>query len=631
MAKSTYGVQSVSIESLMNRKVQLAFVSAILTLLLVGIISYRALVTSTESERWVQHTHEVLENLQAMLFDIQTLEGEARGYVLLGSAANMGDFDTNMAIYRQHQAAVRTLTQDNPIQQQVLPELDRLMAQKIDVMLNLIAVRREKGPDAALALLRDPDRPRLMRQIKKIVFQMEDEERLLLKQRNAEAERQLSQARTILIFGSLLGLAIASIAAWSVHRESRQRAMVEIALRKSEGKFRGLLEAAPDALVVVTETGQIVLLNLEAEQQFGYRRAQLVGQNIRKILPSGLDSQLASSQQHSTNQPSDPENNPGRLFELIGTRSNHSEFPVELLLSPLDSSEGLLFTVSIRNITERKLAEQELARITADLRRSNTELQQLAYVASHDLQEPLRAVASYTQLIARRYKGHLDKEADEFIAFAVDGCTRMKALIQDLLSYSRAGGNDGAGHFITADQALREALGNLRLIIEETKADVTHDPMADLGLFDSRLTRVFQNLVSNAIKYRGDDAPVIQITAKRGVGTECLFTVRDNGIGIDPQYFEKIFFLFQRLHGPHQFKGTGIGLSICEKILHHLGGRIWVDSQLGKGSSFHFALPAKPTQTISADSTPEAVPFLAFQTLAPGAKPVSVIPAESQI
>ena len=585
----------------MYRKVQLAFASAILTLLLVGIISWRALVTSTQSEHWVQHSHEVLENLQAMLFDIQTLEGNARGYVLLGPAANpttnVDEFDSNMAIYREHLAAVHVLTRDNPTQQQVLPELDKLMAEKIDIMLNLIAVRNQQGPEAAIALLRNPQRPRLMREIKKIVFQMEDEERSLLAQRGEEAERQQSQARTILIFGSLLGMAIASLAAWSVHRQSLQRSLAESALRRSEEKFRGLLEAAPDALVVLSESGEIVLLNVEAEHQFGYSRAQLVGRNIATILPTGLDilsSGRTTTAAQDTVADSALVTGPGRILELTGRRRDGAEFPIELLLSPLDSSEGLLFTASIRNIIERKLAEQELARTTADLRRSNTELQQFAYVASHDLQEPLRAVASYTQLIARRYKGRLDREADEFIAYAVDGCTRMKALIQDLLAYSRAGSEEGAIHLTGADEALREALSNLRLVIEETSADITHDPMSGLGQFDSRLARVFQNLVSNAIKYRGEAPPRIHISARRGIAQERLFTVQDNGIGIDPQYFEKIFFLFQRLHGPQQFKGTGIGLAICEKVLHHLGGRIWVESEPGKGSSFHFSLPAQP-------------------------------------
>lgn len=201
-------------------------------------------------------------------------------------------------------------------------------------------------------------------------------------------------------------------------------------------------------------------------------------------------------------------------------------------------------------------------------------------------------VASYTQLLAQRYKGRLDSDADEFIAFAVDGCTRMQRLIQDLLSYSRAGTNIGTLKEISADKALEEALMNLRLSIKESAAVVTHDPLPAIISDDAQLVQLFQNLISNAIKYRGADAPHIHISAAENDSNEWIFSVRDNGLGIDPQYFERIFVLFQRLHGQKEYEGTGIGLAMCKKIVHRLGGRIWVESQASKGSTFYFALPA---------------------------------------
>ena len=200
-------------------------------------------------------------------------------------------------------------------------------------------------------------------------------------------------------------------------------------------------------------------------------------------------------------------------------------------------------------------------------------------------------VSSYTQLLAKRYQGRLDSDADEFIAFAVDGCNRMQGLIQDLLAYSRAGTNGKELHQVSSNTALHGALTNLRITIEQSAAIVTHDPLPAFRTDEAQLTQVFQNLVGNAIKYRGAEAPRIHVSATRNGGNEWTFSVRDNGLGIDPQYFERIFILFQRLHGRDEFEGTGIGLAICKKLLERLGGRIWVESQPEKGSTFYFALP----------------------------------------
>ena len=202
-------------------------------------------------------------------------------------------------------------------------------------------------------------------------------------------------------------------------------------------------------------------------------------------------------------------------------------------------------------------------------------------------------VASYTQLLAKRYKGQLDSDADEFIAFAVDGCNRMQGLIQDLLAYSRAGTNGKVFSEVSAEDALQQALTNLRITIEQSGAVVSHDALPALRTDETQLTQVFQNLIGNAIKYRSAQAPRVHVSATNSVGNEWIFSVSDNGLGIAPQYFERIFVLFQRLHGRNEFEGTGIGLAICKKVLERLGGRIWVESQPEKGSTFYFALPER--------------------------------------
>ena len=361
-------------------------------------------------------------------------------------------------------------------------------------------------------------------------------------------------------------------------------------LAQMEGRYRGLLEAAPDAMVVVNQSGEIVLLNVQAEKQFGYRRDELVGQKVKNIIPEGFAERLIADGTRSAAEALAQQIGTG--IELSGRRKDGSEFPIEIMLSPLESADGVIVvTAAIRNITVRKKADLQLVQKVEELNRSNEELQRFGYVASHDLQEPLRMVASYTQLLASRYKGKLDKDADEFIAFAVDGCTRMQGLIHDLLAYSRSGTDGKVLKKRSSENALNNALKNLSGTIEDSGALVTHDALPVITTDDTQLAQVFQNLVGNAIKYHGTEVPAVHISASRKNLEEWTFSVRDNGMGIEPQYFERIFILFQRLHGRTEFKGTGIGLAICKKIVEGLGGRIWVESQLGKGSTFYFALP----------------------------------------
>jgi PAS domain S-box-containing protein len=372
-------------------------------------------------------------------------------------------------------------------------------------------------------------------------------------------------------------------------RDITVRKAAEKHVEQMEGRYRGLLEAAPDAMVVVNQGGEIVLLNVQAEKQFGYRRDELVGQKVKNIIPKGFAERLIADGTRTAAEALAQQIGTG--IELTGRRKDGSDFPIEIMLSPLESSEGVLVTAAIRDITERKKSEEHLVKTVGELKRSNDELQQFAYVASHDLQEPLRMVASYTQLLAQRYKGRLDSDADEFIAYAVDGSNRMQGLIQDLLAYSRAGTNGKALREISSEKALNEGLANLRATIGESGAVVTHDCLPDITTDSTQLAQVFQNLIGNAIKYRSDKIPHVHISAAKNDDHEWVFSVQDNGLGIDPQYFDRIFVLFQRLHGQTEFQGTGIGLAICKKMLERLGGRIWVKSQLEKGSTFYFSLP----------------------------------------
>lgn len=246
-------------------------------------------------------------------------------------------------------------------------------------------------------------------------------------------------------------------------------------------------------------------------------------------------------------------------------------------------------------VTERKRGEEALANKAEELAQSNKELEQFAYVATHDLQEPVRTVKSYTQLLAKRYQGKLDDEADEFLAYAVDGASRMGILINDLLSYSRIGSEGKNFKPADCDLVLSETLANLRTAIEETSGTVTNDPLPTVMADGSQLGQVFQNLIGNALKYRSEEPPRVHVAARQ-IDGHWQFSVRDNGIGIDPQYTERIFTIFQRLHTRGEYSGTGIGLAVSKKIVERHGGQIWVESAVGKGSTFYFNIPVKGSE-----------------------------------
>jgi signal transduction histidine kinase len=262
-----------------------------------------------------------------------------------------------------------------------------------------------------------------------------------------------------------------------------------------------------------------------------------------------------------------------------------------LVIAPL-SGYGIWASWTLaREQRDLMQARQALEQSVTELARSNTDLQQFAYVASHDLQEPLRMIASYTQLLAKRYKGQLDADADEFIAYAVDGANRMQRLIQDLLAYARVDTQGQVFAPTSLEAVVGHALDNVRAAVEESRAVVTHDPLPTVMADERQLLQLFQNLLSNALKFRGDQPPRVHVSAEQH-DHEWRFAVRDNGIGIDPQYADKIFVIFQRLHNTGEYPGTGIGLAICKKIVERHGGGIWLESQPGQGSTFYFTLPA---------------------------------------
>lgn len=355
--------------------------------------------------------------------------------------------------------------------------------------------------------------------------------------------------------------------------------------------FEQVVEAAPNAMVLTGADGRIVLVNAQTEKLFGYSRGELVGQCVDMLVPQRV---RASHSGYRDTFYRDPTSRPmGIGRDLFAVRKDGSEFPVEIGLNPVRTSDEALVLAAIVDITERKRSQQELLQKTEELARSNQDLEQFAYVASHDLQEPLRAVAGPLQLLQRRYQGQLDERADEFIKHAVDGATRMQKLIDDLLAYSRVGRSAAEFQMTDCGAALDQALSGLSVVLHESGAQIHRGELPTVLAVPTQLTLLFQNLVGNALKFRLSDRPVhIEIGAQRQ-GNEWVISVKDNGIGIDAQYFERIFVIFQRLHSRAEYPGTGLGLALCKRIVEQHGGRIWVESMPGSGTTFFFTLNAR--------------------------------------
>jgi len=362
----------------------------------------------------------------------------------------------------------------------------------------------------------------------------------------------------------------------------------ELALSASEALYRQTFELATAGIAHVDLSGRFMKVNRRLCEILGYGEQELIGRPVKEIshpedrnLTDSQRMRVRSGEKHSVR------------FEKRYIRKSGAIVWVDLSVAlACDASGAPQYEIALfDDITERKKAEAALREAHEELKRSNAELEQFAYVASHDLQEPLRMVSSYTQLLMRRYGDKLDGDAKDFTAFIVDGATRMKQLIEDLLAYSRVGTRDRNFKPVEAESSLKRALTNLRAAIQDSGATVTQDKLPTIHCDEVQLAQLFQNLIGNALKFRKPDvAPAVHVGAAEQ-GAEWEFMVRDNGIGIEPQYFERIFMVFQRLHDKGEYPGTGIGLAIVKKVVERHGGRIWVQSQPGAGTTFHFTMP----------------------------------------
>jgi PAS domain S-box-containing protein len=382
----------------------------------------------------------------------------------------------------------------------------------------------------------------------------------------------------------------------TVARDITERKRAEMAIRESEEKLRAIFNSVRDGILVIDLEGNFKEFNEATMSMTGYSREELAGKSAFEFI---LEEDREKVVQDMSTTLTDKHTQALTSYRLLA--KGGKVFDAELSSGMMLDSEGnpIALIGVMRDVTDRKQIEDKLVKAKEDLERSNKELEQFAYVASHDLQEPLRMVSSYLKLLERRSKDKLDTEAQEFIDFAVDGSTRMAAMIQALLTYSRVGTRGKPFEPTDCEDIFNKAISNLQIAIEDKDAVVTHDPLPTILADGTQMLQLFQNLIGNGLKFQDNKRPEVQVSVEDR-GEDWVFSFRDNGIGIDPKYKDRIFVIFERLHGKGEYKGTGIGLAVCKKIVERHAGQIWVDSTPGNGATFYFTMPKLRKEPVNA-------------------------------
>lgn len=528
------------------------FVLILALMTMVGVLAFREINILNEHASCVEHTHEAISLINRIQGDIIHAESGQRGYLLTGNAQYLTHYNETLLYIDNDLEYLHRLTGTIPEMKILADSLSSLTNIKLNQFEEILTVYGDSGLTAALEIAASQTNRHIAQEIHEIFNEMRSIEYELLTQHKLVAEKETVQAKWIILTLTLFAVVVTILFILLI-------------------VFRFVLPISK-----LTATAEKIAdgnLSAKAEENTA-NEIGILSASLNKMADSLIKANVVL-QKDIVQKISDQERLQAAYEETKQSR-----------LAILSIGEDLAIEVE-----ERKKLQALREKLITDLKQSNRDLEQFAYVASHDLQEPLRMVSSFTQLLAKRYSDQLDDDAREFINYAVDGANRMQRQITDLLQYSRVSSRGKPLLPVDSHSALGEAVSNLKAVINENQAMVFNQNLPLVLADRSQLVTLFQNLIGNAIKFHGDKSPIVNISAERE-GLDFHFRVSDNGIGIEDKYFSRIFTIFQRLHTIADYSGTGIGLAVCERIVTRHGGKIWVESEPDSGSVFHFTLRA---------------------------------------
>ena len=590
---------------------------ALVVLVAAILLVYRDGVLYGEARREARQTEQLVATTASLLSALKDAETGQRGYLLTGRAEYLDPYTSALNVIRHDLEQLNALVM-RPENRERMPRLEQFVESKLAELRKTIDLRKTAGGEAALNVVLLGQGKETMDQIRILCSEIDATARsaMLTSQRAMEGSAQRLRRFSV---GSLLILfCILSTAILSIGRATaaRQNLIRELDASRSEAaRARDTLEltlrSIGDAVISTNERGEIRFMNLVARSLTGWTDDSAIGQHLPRVF------RVVNERTRDTVE--SPVEKALRLGTVVGL-ANHTllinksgeEIPIDDSAAPIRDAEGKVLGVVLvfRDVGDRRRAEKELEAGRAELSRSNealvrsnTDLERFAYAVSHDLQEPLRTIASFTELLVREPGGH---RVPDYSGFIRTGVNRMNDLIRDLLEYSRITRDEAAPmHPVSFQEVVGEVLWNLQAQISKTGAAVHADALPTVVADRGAMVQLLQNLVGNAIKYAGNRTPEVHVTAQPRPNGQWVFEVRDNGIGIDMRHAEEIFGVFKRLHGRDEYDGTGIGLAICKRIVELHGGRIWVESEPGRGSTFYFTLTgaSQPSAEKEADAT----------------------------
>jgi signal transduction histidine kinase/CHASE3 domain sensor protein len=549
-----------------------------------------------DATKQAARSHLTLSSLTAVTARMEQADSCRNDYALFQDEHQLRCFEEAAGTLLSPSAELRQLARDNPLEHENLEALDNLIRARVKLLQESVSLQEVHGyrPAEQLSLARAASD--LRHQVRMRIGSLENREQDMLADRLLTTRTAALKVVALVGLETLVSAAILCFFVPKLRQEIGKRVSAQYFMRLAYAALEfahrhldGIVESTPDSIAAVDHSLEYIVVNgkYKNECQLRYGRSPEAGAKLDAVFANCADA-LAESTQLWRRALA------GETFaateEFCAPGQDRIFFEVRYFPIRNRSNAPIAACRIARDVTERKNVESLLLCQSEELARSNAELEQFAYVASHDLQEPLRMVSSYVQLLAERYHQQLDAKAEKFMGYAIDGAQRMQALINDLLALSRVNSRSGEFTEVNSGEVLERVLHDLKAAIKESQTKIEHGDLPMVTADEGQLYQLFQNLIGNAIKFRGDQPPRINLEAKP-LGDHWLFAIRDNGIGIAPEHSERIFLLFQRLHSRQQYGGTGIGLAICKKIVERHRGRIWVESEPGQGSTFCFTLP----------------------------------------